>query len=383
VETSSAACVENDVIPRSCLIGLLIAALPAAAQTPAADPYAPGRAIVADIDRIVTQNGVQESFVANLGGARQAVSVRGADRANPILLFIHGGPGAVEMPIGWAFQRPWEDYFTVVQWDQRGAGKSYALNDPQALAPTLTLERYRDDAIALIELLRRRYGQHRIFLLGHSWGSLVGLAVAARRPDLLYAYIGMGQIIDVRENERVGMAWTIERARREHNMQAVREIEALRPYPDSGPFTIDRADGWRRWSIEYGALAAGRPDANFYLRAPRLSPEYDAADLRAWDEGSAFTVRTLWPRLADISFNEVRRIDVPVIFLLGRHDYTTPAPIAAAWLARLRAPRKRAVWFEHSAHLPMIEEPGRMFATLLRDVRPLAPDAARSGLQGR
>jgi proline iminopeptidase len=363
------------VIARSCLCGFLVAALPAGAQTPAPNAYAPGRAIIADIDRIVTPNGVQESFVADLGGARQAVSVRGADRANPILLFIHGGPGAVEMPVGWAFQRPWEDYFTIVQWDQRGAGKSYALNDPQRLAPTLTLERYRDDAIALIELLRRRYGQRRIFVLGHSWGSLVGLAVAARRPDLLYAYIGMGQIIDMRENERVGMAWTIARARRENDMQAVREIEALRPYPDSGPFTIGQADGWRRWSIRYGALAAGRPDANFYLRAPRLSPEYDEADLRAWDEGSAFTVRTLWPRLADVSFQSVRRLDVPVVFLLGRHDYTTPAPIAAAWLARLRAPRKLAVWFEHSAHLPMIEEPGRVFATLLRDVRPLAADA--------
>ena len=110
-------------------------------------------------------------------------------------------------------------------------------------------------------------------------------------------------------------------------------------------------------------------------------PTRRSSDLRAWDEGSAFTVRTLWPRLADISFNEVRRIDVPIIFLLGRHDYTTPAPIAAAWLARVRAPRKLAVWFEHSAHLPMIEEPGRMFATLLRDIRPLARDARRTNRQ--
>jgi len=193
------------------------------------DPYAPGRAVVAEIQRIVTPNGVQDSFEAVLGGARQAVNVRGADRDNPILLFVHGGPGSVEMPMAWSFQRPWEDYFTVVQWDQRGAGKSFPLNDPEALAPTMTLERYRDDAIELIELLSRRYGKRKVVLMGHSWGSAVGLAVAAKRPDLLHAYVGIGQAIDFCENERVGMAWTIARAKREGNAQAVREVEASSP----------------------------------------------------------------------------------------------------------------------------------------------------------
>lgn len=176
----------------------------AAQATP--DSYAGAREILADIGRVVTPNGVQETFEVRLGGVRQVVNVRGADRANPILLFIHGGPGAVEMPIAWSFQRPWEDFFTIVQYDQRGAGRSYPLNDPAVIAPTLTLERYRDDAIELAELLRARYGKRKIFVLGHSWGSAVGLALAIERPDLLHAYIGMGQIIDMRDNERAGMA---------------------------------------------------------------------------------------------------------------------------------------------------------------------------------
>lgn len=353
---------------------------PATAQNPpAADPYAPGKEIIADINKIVTPNGVQEEFVATLGGTKQAVSVRGADKNNPILLFIHGGPGAVEMPIAWTFQRPWEDYFTVVQWDQRGAGKSYALNDPKAIAPTLTLERYRDDAIELIEQLRSRYGKQKVFVLGHSWGSAVGLSVAATRPDLLHAYVGMGQFIDVRENERVGMAWTLEQARKAGNMDAVHEIEALRPYPDSGPFDIKKADGWRKWAIQYGSLAAYRPDADFYLRAPRLSPEYTPADRKAWIDGSAFTVTTLWPRLADMSFQNLRRAEVPVVMLLGRHDYTTPSDITAGWMEKLSAPRKQTVWFEHSSHLPMVEEPGRVFAALLQHVLPLADEAEKAG----
>ena len=148
--------------------------LPAfAQQAPEADPYNAGREIIADIGKIVTPNGVQETFeMTCFGGARQVVNVRGSDRDNPLLIFIHGGPGAVEMPIAWSFQRPWEDFFTVVQYDQRGAGRSYALNDPEALAPTLTPDRYRDDAIELIEALAEEYGKRKVFLLGHSWGSL-------------------------------------------------------------------------------------------------------------------------------------------------------------------------------------------------------------------
>ncbi len=351
---------------------LFLTSLPCpAAQADEPDAHAAGRAVVATVQRLVTPGAVQEDFIVTLGGARQVVDVRGADRRNPLLLFVHGGPGAVEMPMAWTFQRPWEDYFTVVQWDQRGAGRSYPLNDPQALAPTMTLERYRDDAIELIELLAKKYGQRKVVLVGHSWGSAVGLAVAAKRPDLLHAYVGIGQAIDFRENERVGMAWTLAEARRRGDAEAVRAIEALRPYPDGDTFTIEQADAWRKWSVRWGALAAYRDNADFYFDATRLSPAYTAADRKAWSAGSAFSVATLWPRLRDVSFNQLHKVDAPLVFLLGRHDYTVPAPIAAAWLERVDAPSKQVVWFEHSAHLPMAEEPGRVFAALLEHVRPL------------
>ena len=354
------------------LVLVLTLATAASAQTPTApDPYAPGRAIVADIDRIVTPNGVQETFEATLGDARQVINVRGADRANPILVFIHGGPGAVEMPIAWSFQRPWEDFFTVVQWDQRGAGRSFLLNDPKALAPTLNVARYRDDTIELIELLQKKYGERKVFLMGHSWGSIVGLSVAAKRPDLLYAYIGVGQVIDFRQNERVGFDWTLDRARKDGNAAAVRELEALQPYPGPGAFDLGKIGTERKWSIHYGGLAAGRSDADFYFHAPRLSPEYTTADRQAWDDGSAFTMAAIFPKLADVTFKDVTTLHTPVIMFLGRQDYTTPSSITAEWMKRLSAPAKATVWFEHSAHLPMIEEPGRVLEALLQYARPL------------
>jgi pimeloyl-ACP methyl ester carboxylesterase len=345
-----------------------------------ADAYSPGRDLVKDLDRVVTPNGVQESFIATLGGARQYVSVRGADRANPILLYIHGGPASVELPISWSFQRPWEDYFTVVEWDQRAAGKSFHLNDPQAMAPTLKPDRYRDDAIELIELLRKRYGKRKIFLLGHSWGSAVGLSVAVKRPDLLYAYIGMGQLIDFQENEKKSYATVLDQARRDGNAQAVKELEAIAPYPGPGDFDLAKTGVERKWSVYYGGLAAGRHDSDFYIHIGRLSPEYGLDDRKGWDAGSDFTMATMWPHLANLSFEDVHALNVPIFLFLGRHDTTTPSEIAADWLQRLAAPQKSVVWFDNSAHLPMIEEPGRTFQTLLTRVRPLAgPDLPSGG----
>lgn len=350
---------------------LAILATPAAAQTD--DAYAPARAIVADIGKIVTPNGVQETFEVTLGGARQIVNVRGSDRDNPLLIFVHGGPGAVEMPFAWAFQRPWEDVFTVVQYDQRGAGRSYPLNDPATLAPTMTPDRYRDDAIELIELLKKRYAKRKVVLMGHSWGSIVGLSVAVKRPDLLYAYVGVGQGIDFREGEKAGMAWTRARALAAGNMEAVDAVDGLAPYPN-GDFTIAKADGWRKYAIPYGSLIYNKPDLRYYFQTPRLSPEYSEADRQAWSKGSEFSVTTLWPRLADVSFKPVKKMGVPLVFLLGRHDYTVPSPVAADWFARVKAPSKKLVWLEHSAHMPMVEEPGHFFAALLQDVLPLTKD---------
>ncbi len=336
------------------------------------DRYTPGRVLVTDFDRIVTPRGVQESFVATLGGARQYVSVRGADRRNPILLYVHGGPASVELPISWSFQRPWEDFFTVVEWDQRAAGKSFKLNDPEALAPTLKLETYRDDAVELIELLRTRYDQRKIFLLGHSWGSAVGLSVAIKRPDLLYAYIGMGQLIDFQKNETQSYKTVLEQARRAGNQEAIKDLDSIAPYPGSGNFDVAKTGIERKWSIYFGGLAAGRDDGDYYTHMGRLSPEYGEEDRKAWDASSDFTMSRLWPLLATLSFEDVRKLDTPIFLFLGRHDTTTPPAIAADWLKRLTAPEKSVIWFDNSSHLPMIEEPGRVFDVLVHRVRPLA-----------
>ena len=189
---------------------------------------------------------------------------------------------------------------------------------------------------------------------------------------MLFAYVGVGQGIDFRENERVGFAHVLEQARTSNNAQARRELEALRPYPGSGALDVRKVEVERKWSDYFGGLAAGHHDGDFYFHSGRISPEYMTADRKAWDDGSAFTMGVLWPKLANVNFNDLDHLDVAIFLFLGRHDNTTPPQIAVDWFDQLSAPTKKIVWFENSAHLPMVEEPGRMFMALVEQVRPLA-----------
>ena len=191
------------------LLLTLLAAGTARAVDPQPDPHAEARAIIGDVQRIVAPSSVQEQHKVRIGGIDQWISVRGADRENPVLLYLHGGPAAPMMPAAWTFQRPWEDYFTVVQWDQRAAGRTYRANDPDSVAPTITIDRYMTDAIELIDWLRDTYGKRKVVLVGHSWGTVIGMRVLLERPDLLHAYVGIGQSLHPQADEAVGYRYAL------------------------------------------------------------------------------------------------------------------------------------------------------------------------------
>ena len=178
-------------------IFLILLAGFAAALAHAANPPDP-HAVLAEFDKIVSDNGIDESKAIEIGGVKQWITVRGRDKKNPILLVIHGGPASPELPNRYLFEAPWTDFFTVVEWDQRGSGKSFLLNDPAALAPTMSVEQMVADAEELTTYLRTTFRRAKVFAIGHSWGTVVGLSLARRHPDWLYAYIGAGQIINMR-----------------------------------------------------------------------------------------------------------------------------------------------------------------------------------------
>src|SRR6266481_2335763 len=163
----------------------VFAMAPARADEPAKPASrAEATAIIADARKIVTPNGVERLEKVRIGGIDQWISIRGADRRNPVLLYLHGGPGYVSIPMSWWFSRGLEEYFTVVQWDQRATGKTYLLTDPAKVAPTLTRERMIADTEEMAAWARTEFSKDKIFVLGHSWGSFLGLQLAERHPPM-------------------------------------------------------------------------------------------------------------------------------------------------------------------------------------------------------
>jgi pimeloyl-ACP methyl ester carboxylesterase len=348
---------------------LLATAAVGARAAPAPDP----RPILAEVGKIVSSNGIDEARAVEIGGIRQWITVRGRDRRNPILLVIHGGPAAPDLPTRYLFEAPWTDYFTVVEWDQRGSGKTYELNDPATVAPTLSRERVVKDAEELVAYLRATYAKPKVFVIAHSWGTAVGLELASRRPDWLYAYIGVGQIIDMREGEAASYAWTLDQARKAGDAKGLAELQSIAPYPEpDGSLPLAKIGVERKWVVRFGGLTHGRTSYDYWENAEKISPDYSDADFKAIDAGSAFSLPKLLPDLAKTDFTGLTRMRCPVIIFAGRYDETTPAAPVKRWWDRLSAPDKRFVWFENSAHMVWAEEPGRVLVHLVADAIPYA-----------
>jgi len=355
-----------------CII-LAFTTIQATAQQPKdATNYQNAKEIVRDLDRIVAPSGIQESYKTKIGGVDQWLNVRGQDTTNPIILFIHGGPAAPLTPDIWQFQRPIEEYFTVVNWDQRGSGKTFNEVDPDSISDTIHISRYVDDAIEVAEYIRNRYHKNKIILMGHSWGTVIGMQVALKRPDLFYAYVGIGQVINTRENERISFDYALEQAKVHENASAIKELESIVPYPGVKPITRERIIIARKWAQFYGGLSAYRDNSKYYFNAPLLSPDYDDADTSAIDKGNMFTLGRILPEFLNVDMTNIHSFPIPVVMFMGRHDYTTPTMPTSTWLNNVSAPYKQGVWFENSSHMIPWEEPGKMLVSLLKFVRPLA-----------
>jgi proline iminopeptidase len=314
---------------------------------------------------------ISELRAVTIGGITQWISVRGNNPANPILLYLHGGPGAPMMAESWTFQRPWEDFFTVVEWDQRGSGKTFS-SAGRKLNPPFSVDRIVADAEELIQLLRSEYHQDRIFVLGHSFGSLLGVRVAQDHPEWLYAYIGVGQLVNGRANEAVGYQETLAEAHRVGNQQAIRELEKIAPYPEAdGTVPVSKTDIERKWDVILGGMIYAQTEDDENLRR-WLSPFYTDYDLKSADLGEDLSYRTLWPEVTSVDFNDVHVFRCPVFIFAGRHDRTTPMTLVQPWFAQLQAPSKELFLIERAAHYVVNEAPGEVLVDLVEHVRPLA-----------
>ncbi|MEP7380570.1 MAG: alpha/beta hydrolase [Gemmatimonadota bacterium] len=336
--------------------------------------------LIRRVQRIATPEGIDTLFPITVGDNRQWVSIRGLNRANPVLVFIHGGPASPTMPNAWGFQKGWEDFFTVVQWDQRGSGKSFAEIDTARAAAVWTVDDIVNDAVVVIDSVRHLLGKRKVVVLGHSWGSIVGMTLAARRPDLLHAYVGVGQVM-AWSQEKYLYDRVMELSQLHHLDSAIADLQRIAPYPrPDGKTSMEHVQVVRHWANRFHGGWYGQPSLEIVGEMTAVSPAYTDDDLAREGAGANFASPRLFGALFTVDLRQYQRFAVPIIVLQGRYDLYTPYAIARGWVATLHAPTKRFVTFERSAHYPMLEEPGRFLMTLVREVLPLTHEAATFGL---
>ncbi len=306
--------------------------------------------------------GIEELKPVSLGGWPQWISIRGRDTRQPVLLFLHGGPGFPQMPF-LENNTLLESDFVVVQWDQRGAGKSYGRAVP---LETMNIPQLVSDAHQLVQILRRRFGGQQIFLCAHSFGTILGALLVSEHPEDFRAYVGISQIGDMRMAERQLYEFSLRYARQHGPPEALGELQKLGSPPHEQKSALETVI---RWSHEFGGAIHPQTRPEDLLWRAFASPQYSLLDDLDILRGAAFSSKNLWRESYHLSlFRRAPRLEVPVYFLSGRHDYAVTATVAHRYFDALQAPRgKEFIWFENSSHFPNFEEP-RKFREVMKRV---------------
>ncbi len=293
---------------------------------------------------------IAELNSAEIGGITQWLLIRGADRSNPILLWLHGGPGSAQMPAH-SITAALERDFVVVHWDQRGAGKS---NPPDFDPATMTFEQFLSDAREVTALLRDRVGDQPLIVLGHSSGTMLGARLVARWPQDYAGYIGVGQQVDTMRAVSLALDWLRETA--PDSELADMEFEAFRDH------TL-----YVRLMQEVEAHGGGM-NVSLLSLLPRAlaASEYRLPDYLRWLDGANRGSGPMWPDYQQRDLiAEVPRMPVPMLLISGAQDMNTPVALVREWLDAVPAPQgKRLAMFDASGHAPFLTETARFIETV-------------------
>lgn len=307
-----------------------------------------------------------DEFVT-IGGIEQWISIRGENRENPVIVVLHGGPGEAQTPLEQLYVG-WEKDFTVVQWDQRGAGKTFGRNGKSA--PDMTLDRMVQDGIEVVEYIRRRLGKDKVIVLGHSWGSFLGINIIKKRPELFYAYVGTGQVVSSARTSMAQYAYTVKRAKAEENENALKDLRDIGPPPyEIGPkfFTS------RKWFSRYLA-GSDTKYIQSQMDLVRSAPDFSAQDVQDWVDGQNFSGRTLWSTMVASDLPATLGYDMPLPFFIiqGQDDHIAPTTLAVDYFRKIRAPVKKMVLIKGAGHFAYATNREEFLAALIDFVRPLA-----------
>lgn len=307
---------------------------------------------------------VEEKMFLELGGEVQYVEITGASEELPILLFLHGGPGWPQTPHLRYFNADLTKDMMVVSWDQAGCGKSYLRNKNPG---KLSLESLINDAHELTQYLKKRFDQDKIYLLGFSYGSVIGLQLAQQFPDDYYAYIGVSQLIDSQENWKISMQWLKEQAELSQDTAALKQIQ-LMEQGDSSVCQTKQDCFMSKYQllVKYNGTIYDEEIAQEIAKAESYYQDYKDYD---WYESYNYTCSRIGDKRFHTELSHITTLELPVYFLAGRHDWNLPGVVAEKYLNKLKAPSKQFIWFEFSGHEPPEEEPERFNKELVEIVK--------------
>ena len=321
--------------------------------------------------------GLDEYFPLNINGHRQWLRIRGRSSSNPVLLYLHGGPGGSQIPSFRHYQLGWETEFTVVHWEQRGAGKSYSSTlDPT----TVTLSQLVADALAVIDYLRKRFARDDIILLGHSWGTLLAIHVLRTRTEGISAYIGVGQVAHQVRSEQRMYDYALSQAHSKQNGDAVSQLSQLHGYPEvnNAPHKVALV---RYWARTFGYMGSHEGDDGRNHTRLMSTPEYGLFDVYRFLRGSLVcAARVGNAMLTDLDIQPLnldKDFDVPMYFFSGRRDHFTPVDLADQYCLEISAPIKKHVVFEHSGHYPQEDQPAEFLTAMMKHVKPHTDSSKR------
>ena len=318
---------------------------------------------------IETSMGISLLEEITLGDIKQWIFIRGIDQNNPILLFLHGGPGAPLL--GMSSSRKYDaeliKHFTVVHWDQRGAGKSFNSDIP---VDSMTLDRFVEDCNELIDYLRNRFHTQKVFIVAHSVGTVIGIKTAYKYPEKIHAYVGVAQVINEYEQQKVSYDFIVEEAEKSGDVGRQNAIKAIGPPPyESYKKTLEN----EQHIDHYGGFFHGKSiNMVIFMLNFLTSPEYSLSEgigtLR--NKGFDFTMNAMWVEIKNVNLTkEIQSIKVPIYFFEGKYDMTTPTVLVEKFYDNLDAEKgKKLVIFENSAHIPIIEEKERYEELLINVV---------------
>jgi pimeloyl-ACP methyl ester carboxylesterase len=302
-----------------------------------------------------------------IGGMEQWISIRGDDRANPVLLVVHGGPGEAQWPQAEIY-KPWEKAFTVVQWDQRGAGHTFGRYGTST--PDVTLDRIAKDGVELADYLCRDLGKKKIIVLGHSWGSIVATRMVQIRPILFAAYVGTGQVTSWAAMVNTQYDLVLAKARANGDQNTIKQIEADRPNPRN-------AGQYFNFSSKYQVRSLWPQSDQDWLRHLRSQlPELQAKEpeqSKYLEEGSMFQGEHVLPDQVATNLPKTAcNLNIAYFVIQGRDDIVTPTQAVVQYFTCVKAPKKELILIANAGHFAFMTASNKFLQSLTSRVRPTA-----------